>query len=437
LNAQRRLVFYNTGCERLTGWEPADVLGQVCDFVTEADSGQSAAILANLAAPADVWNGRTASVPASVAARNGDPVSCVIQFFPLSDGEQKVQAVLGVIQPLMTQTPTATVSERLHAELAKLRQSIRQQFSNSSMVAKSAAMRRVLGQLQTAQQATLPVLFVGETGTGREQMARLIHDAGEYPNRAFVPLDCQKLSADHLEAALLRLSDAEHAGPSQPGTIHLKHVDLLPRDLQQLILKLIDKKSRQPLRFLASSTRRLESLLEADEILNDFYFALTALVIDVPALRDRMDDLEPLAQFFLEEMNRGDQRQINGFDSEVWQQFQRYNWPGNVDELRAVVIEARNACDGSLIETGHLPFRFRAGVDGQAVGPTVRKRTVPLDPLLLQVEREQIEIALTEAKQNKAKAAELLGITRPRLYRRMELLGIIDNEELDADQSAQ
>ena len=96
------------------------------------------------------------------------------------------------------------------------------------------------------------------------------------------------------------------------------------------------------------------------------------------------------------------------------------------------MTEARKVCTGPDIETSHLPFRFRTGVSGQTIGPKSRKRSEALDPLLLRVEREQIELALAEARHNKARAAELLGITRPRLYRRMEVLGIIDNDSGDA-----
>ena len=82
----------------------------------------------------------------------------------------------------------------------------------------------------------------------------------------------------------------------------------------------------------------------------------------------------------------------------------------------------------------HLPFRFRTGVSGQSIGPSTRQRSEALDPLLLRVEREQIELALVEARYNKAKAAELLGITRPRLYRRMEVLGIVDNDASEIEE---
>ena len=179
LNAHRRLVFFNTGCQQLTGWTPSDVLGQVCEFVTEADSKSSAALLASLTPPSSVWQGNTVTVPASVAHRERDPVASHIHFFPLSDMDRKVQAALGVIQPPSAIAPSAGVpiSQRLHVELAALRASVGQQFGEGSLIGRSPGMRRVFGQLRLAQQSSVPVLFLGEVGTGREQMGRLIHDS--------------------------------------------------------------------------------------------------------------------------------------------------------------------------------------------------------------------------------------------------------------------
>ena len=181
-----------------------------------------------------------------------------------------------------------------------------------------------------------------------------------------------------------------------------------------------------PVRVLAGSSRPLGPLVEADLFSRELYFALTSLVVELPPLRERMEDLEPLTQHFVEEQNRNGPVQLGGLTDDVWRQFRRYNWPGNVAELRQVIAESRDACTGPMVRPEHLPFRFRTGVTAQTMEPAQRPKIMPLDQLLEQVEREQIEQALIECRDNKAKAAELLGITRPRLYRRMEVLGIVD-----------
>ena len=436
LNANRRLVFFNAGCQQLTGWTPPDVLGQVCEFVTETDPNSSAALLASLTPPSNVWTGETVTVPASISHRERDPVTSHIHFFPLTDVEHKVQAALGVIQPASAtlQSAEVSVSQRLHVELAVLRASVLQQIGEGFLIGRSPGMRRVSGQVRLAQESSVPVLFLGEVGTGREQLGRLIHDAGDRSRSSFVPLDCRRLTAQHLESTFRRILESSQANDIQPGTIFLNHVDALPRDLQRLVLSVIELKRPASPRVMAAVLNPLDRLIESEEFLAELHYALTTIVISIPSLRSRTEDVEPLAQFFLEELNRGQSHQITGFHDDVWQQFHRYNWPGNIGELRAVVTEARSACTGPEIELIHLPFRFRTGVSGQSIGPSTRQRSEALDPLLLRVEREQIELALVEARYNKAKAAELLGITRPRLYRRMEVLGIVDNDASEIEE---
>ena len=428
LNSQRRLVFFNTGCEQLTGWTPSDVLGQICDYVTEADTQTPAALLASLAPPANVWHGQTIAVSTLLTRREQDPWEAVLHFFPLTDVAHKVQAALGIIQPaaIAPQVNETSISQRLHTRLAALRHALRSQIGAGSLLGQSTAMRRVFDQLRLAQQSSIPVLFVGESGTGREYFARTVHQTGGHNLSPFVPLDCRHLPADHLENVLRRMIAPSHSEQVMPGTVYLDQVDSLPRDLQRLVMKVIDSKPPKSPRVMAATLRPLERAVDSEDFLPELFYSLSPIQITVPPLRQRMEDLEPLAQYFLEESNRGAKLQITGFHDEVLQQFRRYNWPGNVGELKAVIAECRDACGGPVIDPGSLPFRFRTGVSGQTIGPVSRTRCELLDPLLLRIEREQIEIALSEARNNKAKAAELLGITRPRLYRRMEILGIID-----------
>ena len=427
LNSQRRLVFFNAGCEQLTGWPPAEVLGQVCDFVTESDLFSPAALLAALAPPANVWQGESIAVTTRVARHDSDPIEAILHFFPLTDAAQRVQATLGIIQlaPHCDQPANPHLSLQLHAELAELRQSLINRGDTGMLIGKSLGMQRLLSQLQLARQSTLPILLIGEAGTGRESLARQIHQASSQGTSTFVPLDCRRLPPDHLEATIRRMQDALQTDELQPGTIYLEHVEALPRDLQRLVLEVV-KSQRH--RVIASTLNSLEPLVESQDFVEPLFFALTPLTMSLPPLRNRPEDLALLSQYFLEELNRGAPQQVTGFQEQVLEQFGRYQWPGNVRELRSVIVEARQECTGPLIEIEHLPFRFRTGVRGQSVGPPARPRTQPLDPLLLRIEREQIELALDEAHQNKAKAAELLGITRPRLYRRMEVLGILDRD---------
>jgi DNA-binding NtrC family response regulator len=283
------------------------------------------------------------------------------------------------------------------------------------------------------------VLLHGASGTGKEHAARIIHFGSKGHNRSFVPLDCRSIPPRELKQTLKRLlteadeHTAESDAPSmpilQPGTLYLKNVESLPRDLQQMICEAfqeVSDGSHHNLRLMASASADLKQAVEEDAILREFHYLLTPLEIELPPLRRRPEDLEILAQSFLELFNRGADAQICGFTSEVWERFRQYHWPGNLDELKRVIQEARTACSEDVIALEDLPFRFRTGLEAQSVSPAPQPRRLPLKEHLEHVEREQIQETLLQCKQNKTKAAQLLGITRPRLYRRMQTLGIED-----------
>lgn len=429
LNAQRRLVFFNHGSERLTGWTAPDLLGQKCDYVSEPDPQTTAALLAALAAAPEVWNGTLCEVPTNIPRRTESPLSRMVYYFPLADADQDVQAILGIIAPVPETPipPSSNGAQRLHAELAVLRQTVRRRYGDGSLIGRSPSMLRAFEQIQLAQSSMAPVLFVGEPGSGKQHLARVLHYQSAAGKKAFVPLDCRMSSVD-LEQTLSRIREDQQADALRAGAIFFNHIHAAPADLQRDLVEFIEDQRQEanPVRVLAGSDRPLAPLVDNEQFSRGLYFAVTSLVIEVLPLRERMEDLEPLTQHFLEELNRESPTQLSGLADDVWRQFRRYNWPGNVGELRQVIAEARAVCPGPLVKTEHLPFRFRTGVTAQSMEPPQRPKVVPLDQLLEQVEREAIERALVECHGNKARAAELLGITRPRLYRRMELLGIVD-----------
>jgi len=455
LSARQEILFFNAGCERLTGWSADDVLGHTCRYATSADPSQIESITGSLAPPPDLFVDRTpvripsAQVPVFLTHRNGESFGRLIHFFPLTDIDDDIQGTLGIISPIPTVQPPEETSpaRELHAELASLRIALRRQFGRASLICRSGAMMRVLNQIDLACRSDAPVTLVGEDGTGKEHIARHIHYETRADGRPFVPVDCRQLSARELKPILKRLSEGEvplgivpddpfSAPGLRPGTVYLAHVDHLPRDLQEIVVQIFSRSSGEESsgpRLMASCSDPLDQAVSRETICPDLYYMLTVLTMVIPPLRRRREDLEPLAQSLLEAdnqttENQTTQQQIGGFAEEVWQQFREYNWPGNLDELSAVIREARAACTGPTIGRKDLPFRFRTGLDAQAVGPLIRPRVVPLEQLLARIEIEQIQIALEQSSGNKSQAAQLLGLTRPRLYRRMKTLGIADTK---------
>jgi DNA-binding NtrC family response regulator len=177
-------------------------------------------------------------------------------------------------------------------------------------------------------------------------------------------------------------------------------------------------------RWMMSAAANYDTLVETGVLLAEFRDRFGVVEVAIPTLRERPADLALLSQHALEENNQGSEKQLTGFSPDVWREFQAYHWPGQLDELFAVVSEAHAASAGPLVSLPDLPFRFRTGKDAQSVSPPISVPQLPLDDLLLKVEKEQLLAALERSGGSKQRAAELLGIPRAKLYRRMEAHGL-------------
>jgi DNA-binding NtrC family response regulator len=259
----------------------------------------------------------------------------------------------------------------------------------------------------------------------------MIHFGGSGQANWFVPLDCRRLGADELQRVWARLLEVHrpHSGGTsgpQPGTVYLADVECVPRDLQERLVKeFASAGPRSPaLRLFSSTTRDLRDAVADQSVRADFLALISPLTITVPPLRERGTDLPLLAQHFLEEVNRQEPRQVSGFDEAVWPQLLRYRWPGNLDELLTVVREAHSHATDPLIRPADLPFRFRTALEAQESPPAALLPGLPLDTLLTNVETRLIALALERCRNNRSKAAEMLGIHRARLIRRIDQLGL-------------
>ncbi len=443
VSAGRRVLFFNAGCEQLTGWTADDIVGEICEFHSDSEPQALRALTNSLCPPPEVLAGFEQDVPTYVPNKQGAPAARLVKFVPLRDTSERVTSVLGIVSPIpsppVAQAPSLAL--RYHAELSALRWTLRQRYGLKSVIARAPVMQRVLEQIQVARHSSVPIHLTGPRGSGKEHLARAIHQEGETQQGSFVPFDCRQSPLSLLQT-LQRLlhpdADDSGLGALQSRTLFLIDVAHLPRDVQERLLAEYrpdgERVSRRlPLpRLMSSSTERLTDAVEDERLLQDLFYLLTTLLIEVPSLRSRGDDLMPLAQAFLESLNRGASRQVTGFADDVWPQLREYQWPGNLDELALVVQEARELSTGPVIEVKHLPLRFRAGLEALSVGPGSRAADDPLPPLeshLAQIERELIERALTQAKQNKTLAAKLLGLQRPVLYRRMQALKMIERGE--------
>ena len=315
----------------------------------------------------------------------------------------------------------------LHQQLIDLRREWSQPFALDQLMGKSPQMRQVRSQVATAAASRCSVLIVGNAGTGRETVARTIqHEQGNGSER-LVPLACDLLDADLVKANMQEL--VRHAAETvedEPATLLLLEVDQLSPEAQASLPVFLEI-PELCLRTLATSKVPLSELVEQGGFRPELAHLLTELEIRLPSLSDRLEDIPLLAQWMLEQTDVRDQ--VGGFSPEAIESLVRYPWPRELGELREVVEEAAAgrassaATQGGLVLVSDLPKKIGYAADALAL-PDIEPEDISLDEFMGEVETELIRRALRNAKGNRAQAARSLDISRNKLLRRIDQLGI-------------
>jgi transcriptional regulator with PAS, ATPase and Fis domain len=305
----------------------------------------------------------------------------------------------------------------------------------------------VLTQAARVAETETTVLLLGESGTGKEVVARLIHGASPRADGPFVALNCAALPDQLLESELFGYEKGAFtgAGPTKPGQIEraargvlfLDEVGEMSPSAQAKLLRVLQEKEFQRLggtrvlaadvRVVAATNRDLRAAVEDRAFREDLYYRLHVFEIRLPPLRDRREDILPLAEEFLAEIGRAFARPPAGVSREARQRLLEYHWPGNVRELRNTLERAAILCEGGLIQPEHLslagPRARSPGDRGVASGgaPPTRLSTAAD---LKAIERAMVEKALREARYRKADAARALGLSRKQLYVRLRRFGL-------------
>jgi len=444
LDDEAALVFLNRACREWLGHDADGLLGTTAAYHSEPEPAGPKAVAAELCPPPQALHGQPCSGRVSHVTPDGRVRRRRAVFVPVGTPGGEPLLIVAILDAEdlpehATPEPAAaevaplagereTEAAELHERIRRFRHEAAGRFRADRLLGDSPAMRRARRQVELAAGSRASVLLVGPPGSGREHTAAAVHYASD-PDHvgSLVPLDCSALEADLVRETVRALASGEPLGDrSARSTLLLNHVDRLPAEGQGELAGVLLARSF-PLRLMATAERPLAELAREGSIRADLAAGLSTITIELPPLAERREDVPLLAQLFLEEANARSAGQVAGFTPEALDRLDAYLWPGNLDELAQVVAEAHRHAEGPEIEADDFPRRLQLAARATA-RPARAEETIVLDEFLGRVERELVRRALERAKGNKARAARLLGMTRPRLYRRLEQLGLLDDD---------
>jgi formate hydrogenlyase transcriptional activator len=339
------------------------------------------------------------------------------------------------------------LKDQLAREKLYLEDEIRTEMNFAQIIGNSASLRRVLKNVETVAPTDSTVLIYGETGTGKELIARAIHDLSPRKAKPFVKLNCAAIPTGLLESELFGHEKGAFTGAiaqrigrfevANGGTIFLDEIGEIPLELQTKLLRVLQEREferlgssrtlRTDARLIAATNRDLEAMVSEQKFRSDLFFRLNVFPVHVPPLRERQGDIPVLVRHFTQQFSRRMKKAIDTIPSAAMDALSRYHWPGNIRELQNVIERAVIISPGPALSVDVSDLKF------PNAGPPVEKPASPkstngaLHDVLEETERQQILKALKESNWVVAGAngaAAQLGMKRSTLQLRMHKLGI-------------
>ncbi len=456
INEQRQVIYCNGALASWIDLEPKRIIGRRVEFHSEAAKTEEllpdeSAPLTDLCPPPSALAGETNVGTISCATRDGRLRHRAAEFVALGRRQKRTTAgltsdsvgisllvVLGSAD-LTPQEVAAEVSgeatiEELHRTIRRFRRGQAQRYSMQSLLGASSAVQKVRAQIEAAAASRANVLICGPRGSGRSHVARAIHyQATGDQDVPLLPIRCDSLTNDLWTRTLDRVRLAGSDG--ERPTLLLENLEAMSAEHQGLLLNAIQQKLVNARVVATISTAELVSANEKDGASVSGRTAIDAKLrnwistveIQIPRLTDRLEDLPILAQYFLEACNRNSSKQVGSLRGDALDQLALYSWPGDVRQLREAIEAAHAACGSHVVVAADLPAIF---LQAAQAASHIRHKPEPivLEEVLASIEKDAIERTLIETGGNKSEAAALLGMTRPRFYRRLVQLGMISPE---------
>jgi two-component system response regulator AtoC len=318
-----------------------------------------------------------------------------------------------------------------------------QMHDEHAIIGSSQAVAAILRLVANTRLSEAPVLITGETGTGKELIARAIHRSGVRCRQPFITLDCSVLNKNLLESELFGHVRGAFTGAvadkmgvfemAAGSTLFLDEIGEMSLDTQVKLLRVLEEGTFRPVgspeekkvsvRIIAATNRDLQCMIQKGTFREDLYYRINVLTIHLPVLRERKEDIPALIEYFVKKLNgrHGSSRQ---FTPEALGQLAEYSYPGNVRELRNIVERVLMLCERDAIGIADLPPEVRREVRRPPAGCDGLRHNVSLQQIIKRTEKKMISRMLRLMNGNKLKAARMLNISRSTLYAKMEEYGI-------------
>ncbi len=431
------VLMVNRAFENLTGFSAKEAVGKPCTLLN------CDACDITLKKGAGVWcslfaGGKDLSKRCMVVKKDGTYLQVIKNASVLKDDSG---TYLGAVETL---TDVSELS-RLDQEIDQLSRQLDGNRGFHGLIGKSEAMQRIFEVIPKAAQSDAPVIIYGESGTGKELMARAIHQLGRRKNGPFVELNCTALNESLLESELFGHIKGAFTGAyrhrlgrfeaADGGDFFLDEIGDLPLSIQVKLLRVLEtqafervgdhRKISVDVRIITATNKNLTDLIATDRFREDLFFRINVIPIQIPPLRDRLEDIPLLVNTFIHQLRERTEKDISGLSAATMNLFMGYHWPGNVRELKSALEYAFVICEKGLIELEHLPFQIRKGT------PPAKPERLPAAGKD-ESERQALIEALHRSGGNQSQAARMLGINRVTVWNRMKKYGIRLRSNLDA-----
>ena len=416
------ITFFNTRAEGITGFDRGNVLGKSWDMIFGSKTSPEAEHFSQTIA-----DGKSRlSTAGEIRTRQGQPLPVRANYMALKNEDGQIVGGLATFSDLSL--------------VYQFNSAILDRYTMYDMVGKDPAIQKIFDIVPVVAASDATVLIEGPTGTGKDVLAKVLHNASKRSDNPMVKVNCAALPADLLESEMFGYvkgaftgADKDKPGRFQEadtGTIFLDEIGDMPLALQAKLLRVLEDKEFYPLgsrkttrvdvRIISATNQNLERLVSENRFREDLFYRLNVMRLELPSLKDRRSDIPLLIHHILKRLRNTRDTRVEDFSEEAMEVLLNHHYPGNVRELENIIEHALIVCQESLIEPRHLPLALQSG----------KADLHPQEPQLSFVEKKEIGEkamilnALEQNNWNRNKTAQALSVDRTTLWRKMKKYGL-------------